>query len=131
MEACRRLVIDERCDPSKGYAAAAAAPVHGAAVPPSCARLSGHHGPIWRCTRLTPRALRPTQTPPRLLHSMNPLGIDQRRMVVAACPTTGQLLGMGQLVPLEPGLSELRSLVVESSHRCARARNTRTHCVLR
>lgn len=42
---------------------------------------------------------------------MNPLGISQERMLVAAAPD-GRLLGMGQLVPLSGGASELRSIVV-------------------
>jgi hypothetical protein len=49
---------------------------------------------------------------------MNPLSIDQRLIVVAACPSSGALIGLGQLVPLGPGRSEIRSVVVEKEHRC-------------
>jgi hypothetical protein len=49
---------------------------------------------------------------------MNPLGIDQRRIVVAASAQGGAFLGMGQLAPLGPGLSEIRSVVVDQKHRC-------------
>ncbi|KIZ01123.1 hypothetical protein MNEG_6837 [Monoraphidium neglectum] len=48
---------------------------------------------------------------------MNPLSIDQRLIVVAACPSSGALIGLGQLVPLGPGRSEIRSVVVEKEHR--------------
>lgn len=48
---------------------------------------------------------------------MNPLGIDQQRIVVAECPSSGGFMGMGQLVPIGPGASEIRSLVVAQQHR--------------
>jgi hypothetical protein len=53
---------------------------------------------------------------------MNPLGIDQRRIVVAARASDGAFLAMGQLVPLAPGLSEVRSVVVDKHNRCVAAR---------
>lgn len=52
---------------------------------------------------------------------MNPLGIDQRRIIVAAA-AGGQLLGMGQLVPIAPGASEVRSVVVCKEARCGGGR---------
>ena len=55
---------------------------------------------------------------------MNPLGISQDRITVATRPSGGgggggggEFLGMGQLVPIAPGLSELRSIVVARQHR--------------
>jgi len=48
---------------------------------------------------------------------MNPLGIDQKRIVIASDTNSGELLAMGQLVPLAPGLSEIRSVVVAPKHR--------------
>ena len=48
---------------------------------------------------------------------MNPLGLDPRRLLVAACAARGDLLGLGQIVPLAPGLWEVRSVVVAPTHR--------------
>jgi hypothetical protein len=55
-----------------------------------------------------------------LAEKMNPLGLDCRRMVVAAGRDGGEPLGMAQLAPLPGGAGEIRSLVVEPRHRRAR-----------
>lgn len=44
-------------------------------------------------------------------HRMNPTGLVQARILVAAGPC-GRALGLGQLVPLNPKAAELRSVVV-------------------
>ena len=49
---------------------------------------------------------------------MNPLGIEFERFVIAEDAVSGQLLGFGQLAPLgDPGILELRSLIVEPESR--------------
>ncbi len=48
-------------------------------------------------------------------HRMNPLGIEPDRFTVAT-DEQGRLLGFGQLEPKD-GCFELRSMVVDASHR--------------
>ncbi|GBF95309.1 hypothetical protein Rsub_08340 [Raphidocelis subcapitata] len=48
---------------------------------------------------------------------MNPLGLDQSRLLIAATAARGEFVGMGQVFPLAPGVSELRSIVVAPPHR--------------
>jgi hypothetical protein len=84
----------------------------------------------------TPRPNTPTHAPPPKKTSMNPLGLDPQRLTVVSS-SSGELLGIGQLVPLggggssggggggssgrgsgsSPALLEIRSLVVRPEHR--------------
>ncbi|KAG1666187.1 hypothetical protein FOA52_012034 [Chlamydomonas sp. UWO 241] len=52
-----------------------------------------------------------------LREALNPLGIDLSRFLVAEDAITGEPLGFGQLELKEPGVYELRSLVVEPKER--------------
>ncbi len=56
------------------------------------------------------------------LRRMNPYNLNWEKFTVAVEPVTDAVVGCGQLVPLgNSGSLELRSLIVEPSHRCVTA----------
>lgn len=112
MDFCRSMVLQERCVVRR------AAAIMGRRMRRTPRRLHARLQPAASTpTRLAPaqdsKLLPPPRAWPCTSHPirMNPLGISQERMLVAAAPD-GRLLGMGQLVPLSGGASELRSIVV-------------------